>query len=137
MPVICTDEELFSILNFTSYTSLCTLTLGLVVLPDASWNANIWRDVCRLLSSLPACRASVLDVTFELCTDRLGYPTHIALEANWRALDETLLGRCRTVRFVPARKMFSIPTQESFCIEMQRHFTRMLPGLIEKKVLRF
>jgi hypothetical protein len=108
-----------------------------VLLPDGAWNTNIWRDVSRMLASLPPSRASALDITFELCTDRVNDPAHVALEANWRALDGTLAGRCRTLRFVPARKTFSIPTQKAFPEGMQSHIRKMLPALERAKVLRF
>lgn len=124
-------------MDFSEYESLETVTFGVVLLPEASWNANIWRDLCRILTSLPASRAPHLQVNFELSTDRLNYSTHIALEANWRSLDTTLEGRCKRVRFLPARKSFSVPADGSFPSSLQQHIIEMLPGLAEAGVLSF
>ena len=117
--------------------ALRSVTLGLVLLPDASWNANIWRDVCRILSSLPISRASQLEINLELCVDRLNYSTHIALPSNWQFLDSTMLGRCKTLKLTPARKTFSVPTEESFSTTLREHISEMLPELTKAKVLRF
>ncbi|GJE84135.1 F-box protein [Phanerochaete sordida] len=131
------DQALFRILDFSDYDSLETLTLGLVLMQNASWNENIWRDVCRLLRSLPASRAAVLDVTFELCTDRLDYGKHIALDSSWSALDATLAGRCRSVRLFPSRKSYYTPATHPFNANMRKYIAEALPGLATAKVLRF
>ena len=132
-----TDEELFDILNFSEMLNLEYVTLGLDLLPEASWNANIWRDVCRILSSLPASRASQVQINLELRTDRLNYSTHVALPSNWQSLDNTLHGRCKGLRLTPARKSFSIPSGESFSALMQEHISEMLPGLKKARILQF
>ncbi|EKM59159.1 uncharacterized protein PHACADRAFT_205334 [Phanerochaete carnosa HHB-10118-sp] len=131
------DRELFRILDFSEYNSLETVTLGLVLLHNASWNENIWRDVCRLLTSLPESRASQLQLTFELCTDRLDYGTHIALDSSWQTLDATLSGRCKIVKFLPSRKSYYIPARESFSGNMQKYIEELLPKLAAAKTLKF
>ena len=124
-------------MDFSDYHSLDTLTFGLVLLPNAAWNENIWRDVCRILNSLPVDRASLLELTFELSTDRLDYKFHVALDSNWRTLDTTLFGRCKSVRFLPPRKSYHTPAADCLDAGMQRHISEMLPRLAEAKCLKF
>lgn len=132
-----TDAELFQIFDFSEMHNLQSVTLGLVLLPDASWNANIWRDVCRILSSLPPSCASQLQVCLELCIDRLNHSSCIALASSWKCLDTTMQGRCKSLKLSPARKKFYIPIEDSFNANMQEHISEMLPELTKAKVLQF
>lgn len=131
------DEELFQILNFSEMHSLKSVTLGLVLLPDASWNTNTWKDICRILSSLPDSRASQLQVNLELAIDRLPYSTHIALPSSWLCLDKTLRGKCKNLKLSPARKTFHIPAEESFNTAMQDYISERLPELAKARIVQF